>query len=107
VNLCLRSRPGGLVDPRGEPEPGPRRRLTPVCDREQPNQRHVARSTRPSPVRFASHEFASPTLSLAGAAKKHEAQASAYVEAVRITGAQAPLVFVFARSGGEATALGP
>ena len=45
-------------------------------------------------------------LGLAGAAKKHEAQASAYVEAVRrITGAQAEVVFVFARTGGEATAL--
>jgi ATP-dependent exoDNAse (exonuclease V) beta subunit len=46
-------------------------------------------------------------LGLAGAAKKHEAQAGAYVEAVRrITGAEARVVFVFARSGGEATALG-
>jgi hypothetical protein len=42
----------------------------------------------PCAGRFASHEFAFPTLGLAGAAKKHEAQASAYVEAVRrITGA--------------------
>jgi ATP-dependent exoDNAse (exonuclease V) beta subunit len=46
-------------------------------------------------------------LGLAGAAKKHEAQASAYVEAVRrITEAPADVVFVFARSGDEATALG-
>lgn len=38
---------------------------------------------------------------------KHEAQASAYVEAVRLTtGAQAEVVCVFARSGGGATALG-
>ena len=45
-------------------------------------------------------------LGLTGAARKHEAQASAYVEAVRrITGARAEVVFVFARTGGEATAL--
>jgi len=44
-------------------------------------------------------------LGLDGAAKKHEAQASAYVEAVRrITGAPAQVVFVFARTGGEAVA---
>lgn len=46
-------------------------------------------------------------LGLAGAATKHEAQASACVEAVRrITGAPAEVVLVFARSGSEATALG-
>ena len=44
-------------------------------------------------------------LGLAGAASKHEAQAGAYVEAVRrITGTPAEVVFVFARTGGEARA---